>query len=214
MLRPVAGWVLRLLLALALVPVGLLTVAACKPCPPGVKADLRADGGMRTDDDDVDIGDLLKQSEEDKKKADPVNKKPGQTEPNGGVNARGNGGPPAACPPAVGKPRNSGGEFNKNLFGAKGAKTPSESIIPRRPIGKDTTFRMDVENPRPGYVEGNIHVQLGGQGSTKYYWRGGTKFTDEFGNQLPKAGRKWIESNMDYVKGKIQHGLSMLGEKK
>ncbi|GAB3740838.1 hypothetical protein [Microlunatus parietis] len=209
-MRHVAGWVSRLLLALALVPVGLLTVAACKPCPPGVRADLRAEQRA----EDADIGDLLKQSEKDKELAKGP-KKPNANEGQGGVNARGNGGPPAGCPPGGGKPGNSGGQFNKNLFGAKGTKiNGSQSLIDRRPIGKDTTFRMDVENPKPGYVEGNIHVQLGGKGSTHYYWRSGTRFTDKDGDELPKVARTFIENNKSYIESRINRGLTVLGEKK
>ncbi|MFC7623151.1 hypothetical protein [Microlunatus sp. GCM10028923] len=209
-MKRVAGWVLRLLLVLGMVPVALLTVTACCPAG-GVKADLRAE--LRTDDGD--IGDLLKQSEKDKNRADPAGRKdPQKAEPNGGVNARGNGGPPAGCPPPVGKPGNSGGKFNIKLFGAKGTKLDgSQGLIDRRPIGKDTTFRMDVENPKPGYVEGNIHVQLGGQGTTHYYWRGGTRFTDKDGDQLPKVARQFIENNKSYIESRINRGLTILGEK-
>lgn len=207
MLRPVAGRVLRLLLALALVPVGLLTVAACKPCPPGVKADLRTEQRA----EDVDLGDLLKQSEEDKKRADPVGKKPGQAEPNGGVNAKGNGGPPAGgCPPAVGK---AGSKVDKNMFGANGAQTISTKLIKRFRLSKDYTFRLDVENKQPGKIPGNIHVQAGGEGSTQYYWRGGTTFTSDKFEQLPKVARDYIAKNEAYVEKRINHGLRLLGEK-
>ncbi|GAB3762870.1 hypothetical protein GCM10028864_54680 [Microlunatus parietis] len=173
-----------------------------------MKADLRAEQRA----EDADIGDLLKQSEKDKELAKGP-KKPNANEGQGGVNARGNGGPPAGCPPAGGKPGNSGREFNKNLRGANGAQTASTTLMPRRSISKDYSFRMDVENPKPGYAEGNIHVQLGGKGSEKYYWRGGTSFTTDKLEQLPKVARNYIDNNKEAVERAVNQGLKVLGEK-
>lgn len=204
MIGRVLDRLVHLVLLLALVPVALVSVVACKPCPAAITA--YADTG-----DDTAWKEFLKG---DKRQAGPKDKT--KNEPDGGVKGKGSGGgkqpKQAPCPPGKGTGGKDGAR-NPNLLGANGTQVASKSLMPRRKIAKEYSFRLDVENPNPGKVAGNIHVQVGGSGSTKYYWRGGTTFTSDKFEQLPKAARDYITNNPTAIERAINQGRKVLGEK-
>jgi hypothetical protein len=50
-----------------------------------------------------------------------------------------------------------------------------------RNFGPKNQWRVDIENPNPGTGAANMHFQMGGTGSTKYYynWETGQWITED-----------------------------------
>ncbi|GAB3768558.1 hypothetical protein GCM10028864_67120 [Microlunatus parietis] len=197
-------WVVRLLMLIALLPFAFLVVQGCKPaCAAG-----------RFVTEDVDLGDLLKQSEKDKELAKGP-KKPRSNEADGGVNPRGGGGNPriggGKCPPG----KDAGNGKNSKMFGANGQQTPG-SITVYNGTTSGYSYRIDVENLKPGVRPGTLHLQIDKPAKyEKYkyeYNPADGKFYDRLtGDQPPRAVRDHV-ANSDKARSKINVGLRRLGE--
>lgn len=192
--------VLRLVIALAAIPVALISVAACKPCPSmiTVSADLRQDDGGG-------YGPLAKGGP----------KKGGKNEGDGGVNGRGSGSGNTAAKPCPGSGKTGGkksdGKKDRSMFGANGVQTHPDKPLLMQRQWKRYTYRIDMENPSPGVRPGNIHVQLGGKGSVHYYWRPGGDFYTKKGKPLPRKLQDHLDHDAEAQQA-VRDGLRFLGE--
>jgi hypothetical protein len=192
--------ILRLMIVLTVMPVALIGVAACKPCPSMItgSADLRQD-------DSGGFGPLAKGGP----------KKGGKNEGNGGVNGRGSGSGNTAAKncsgPGKGSGKKSDGKKDRSMFGANGVQTHPDKPLLKQREWKRYTYRIDMENPSPGVRPGNIHVQLGGKVSDHYYWRPGGHFSTKEGKSLPRKLQDHLNEDADAQQA-IRDGLRFLGE--
>ena len=64
-------------------------------------------------------------------------------------------------------------------------------------LGPKNNWRVEVENPNPGVGQAGLHFQMGGQGSTKYYynWESG-QWIAEHGTVLPARFANYIPNSV------------------
>lgn len=181
--------ILRLAVAVGLLPILGLTAKACAPTCVSGSIGLRADGGW----------DWLKEP----------------------------GGPLAEAKRPVGpKPRKGSGKKDcsgpgkkadsKKEFGASGPPIQSKTIYNGKVRG--FTYRLDVENHKPGKRPASIHVQIKEPGKwSKYKWEY-NRSTGSFdpdrktGKLMPGAVRKDLDT--DEGQEAIKDAYRALGEKK
>jgi hypothetical protein len=121
--------------------------------------------------------------------------------PGNGSNAKG-GGSKAKSDRAKPKPCAGGSKTNAKkdskkrnmkLFGANGAKLSWSKPVANGSAG-GRAWRIDLENPEPGYRDGSLHVQLDNRlGGTRWEYAGEGKFKTEDGTKLPNAVQKDID---------------------
>ena len=65
-------------------------------------------------------------------------------------------------------------------------------------LGPKNKWRVDIENPNPGVGEAGLHFQMGGRGSTKYFydWESGQWISEDDGSALPARIASYIPDNM------------------
>lgn len=104
------------------------------------------------------------------------------------------------CPSTKGGSKDSKGgsskkepKKNMKLFGAHGVKVPWSKPVANGSVG-GRDWRIDLENPDPGYRKGSLHVQLDNRlGGTRWEYAGGGKFKTADGTKLPNAVQKDID---------------------
>ncbi len=209
------GRLLTFLVTVAVASLGLVTLGACKPCPP---AAITADGmlaGLRTDDGDNTSWQKWLKGGPDRPQAG--KKDPKKSEPDGGVKGKGGSGGGQAKPKDCGGSGKAGGskkdaKFNGKLFGANGQQYGFSKPVANGTAGR-TPWRIDLENPRPGYSPASLHVQLNDKtGATRYEYSGSGKFKTKDGDPLPRKVQNDIDKDPKAQK-KIREALDTLKEK-
>ncbi|MFC7622328.1 hypothetical protein [Microlunatus sp. GCM10028923] len=128
----------------------------------------------------------------------------------GGGNNRGGNAKKCKCPKSGSKKKDV--EFNKKLWGANGQQYPFSKPVADGTAGR-TPWRIDLENPRPGYRPASLHVQLDNvKGGTRYEYAGKGKFRTSKGASLPRKVQEDID-NDEKAQRKIREALESLKEK-
>lgn len=130
--------------------------------------------------------------------------------PGGGVNNRGGGSKKCKCPKTSSAKKDA--KFNKKLFGANGQQYIFSKPVADGTAGR-TPWRIDLENPSPGYRPASLHVQLDNvKGGTRYEYAGKGKFKTSDGESLPRKVQQDIDDDQK-AQRKIREALESLKEK-